>query len=832
MFGVGFTGYEGQRKPTTIPIGGPSPGNSAHLPSKPAIYVSSEENRDTTFENGSLSSGRNSVPAQRHPTVPQPRKLHPELATLPARKLSLSEIQATDMKQYRQIIESQSLQAARKRIVNLFQRPEQLDKVSEHRRTFAREKSAVDARSKSLAQTHAENLKQALKTLEVTQSTITSIGADFDKIQNRCDHSTSSITNYERIKDINRNRNHLFHTRSYLDNIFTALDIARTLDEELDNDDCNHLIVHSRLSELENCRDELIYYVQNDDENRSALEAYFGEVQVLAVKLEKTIWDVLDNIIPNLLSRPHKVVSVLRIVEREEVIDRDIKEGNRKMDTSYRPKKYRKKALEAITKSIEKRFKELTVEGNVAQTVGNYRFLFQDLQIIKEKGVKCFPPTYDIFTYYLEYYHSKAVAEMKSLSMRDDLVPGDIWLLLSYSDQYHEMMYRKVGVPRDRLAPPMLQGASENLMDEYVEKLSNKMQSWCKNIIITEWDEWFGGKREDPPDTDDEGLYSSQVPQILFQMVDQQYNVAEQANSIPLRKKVLRRCSAIFLDFQSHYEHAINNQGRLYFLGEGHNEFFLEYMMIIVNNSRTSEKYTHELATRVNSRVGAGAGADNSQIEALQKVLHGFMRIATLAYRLLIEVTFGDLTPYFRKMFTRDWYNRQTENGEALPTIIVTLEDYCSDFQNHLDKLYFVRMVSEIHSRFLSSYATQIFTRSTTVLNQKTVTYIREEMEKTEEFFEGLGADKVHAKQAVIISLAELCSCSEEFMALHYVDIIKNNPDFTIKHLEQLLTFRSDISRSARTEIVKNLSETPVRKHGETQTAIPNFFTSIRLPPR
>ncbi|KNC87694.1 hypothetical protein SARC_00201 [Sphaeroforma arctica JP610] len=756
--------------------------------------------------------------------------LAPQFDTIPAaRKTSLSDVAMTDIKRYRQVIESQSLKAARQKIVTLFQRPEQLEKVNEHRRNFAREKAAVDARSKSLAQSHAENLKQALKTLEFTRSTMSQISVDFEKIQERCSKSADSITDYDRIKDINRNRNHLFHTRSYLDNIFTALDIARTLDEELESEDCNLLAVHSRLSDLENCRDELIYYVQNDDENRNALEAYFGEVNEIALKLEDIIWDVLTNLIANLQARPHKVVSVLRIVEREEMIDRDVKEGNRKMDTSYRPKKYRMKALEAITNSIEKRYRELTVEGNVAQTVGNFRFIFQDLQIMKDKGTKCFPPTYDIFTFYLEFYHSKAVAEMKALSIRDDLVPGDIWLLLSYSDQYHDLMYSKVGIPRDRLAPPMLQGAGDNLMDDYVDKLSNNMQTWCKNIIITEWDEWFGGSREDPPDEDAAGLYISQVPVILFQMVDQQYNVAEQANSVPLRKKVLRRCSTILLDFQQQYEHAINNQGRLYFQGEGNNDYFLEYMMIIVNNCSKCELYTHELATAVKNKVGSGT--ENSQITALQNVLHGFMHIAAKAYRLLIEVAFGDLSPYFKKLFTKEWYSRQSDSGQAFATILVTLDDYCNDFKEHTTKKYFECMINEMHTRFLVSYATQMFTRATTVLNQETVDIMREEMDKSFEFFENLGADKVDAKQVVIISLAELSSCSEEFMALHYVDLVKNNPDFSIRHLEQLLTFRSDISRSSRAEIVKNLGDTPVRNQ-TTKPVIPNFFGNIRLPPR
>lgn len=38
----------------------------------------------------------------------------------------------------------------------------------------------------------------------------------------------------------------------------------------------------------------------------------------------------------------------------------------------------------------------------------------------------------------------------------------------------------------------------------------------------TEWEEWFSGKRDESPETDIDGYYVSQIPVILFQMVQQQ----------------------------------------------------------------------------------------------------------------------------------------------------------------------------------------------------------------------------------------------------------------------------------------------------------------------
>lgn len=70
------------------------------------------------------------------------------------------------------------------------------------------------------------------------------------------------------IKEVNTRRNNLFHTRNYLDNIFTAIQTAKELSQQLDEEDCNLLEIHSRVSDLETCRDELMYYGMKDDNPR------------------------------------------------------------------------------------------------------------------------------------------------------------------------------------------------------------------------------------------------------------------------------------------------------------------------------------------------------------------------------------------------------------------------------------------------------------------------------------------------------------------------------------------------------------------------------------
>eukprot|EP00122_Pirum_gemmata_P016391 Pgem_evm1s15322 len=56
-------------------------------------------------------------------------------------------------------MEQQAINAARARAAALFRRPEQLDKVQEHRYAIQREKTALDARIKALLEKNMDDYK-------------------------------------------------------------------------------------------------------------------------------------------------------------------------------------------------------------------------------------------------------------------------------------------------------------------------------------------------------------------------------------------------------------------------------------------------------------------------------------------------------------------------------------------------------------------------------------------------------------------------------------------------------------------------------------------------
>eukprot|EP00124_Ichthyophonus_hoferi_P001066 Ihof_evm6s49 gene=Ihof_evmTU6s49 len=727
------------------------------------------------------------APAQGSTSLPQLDEAKSP-ATAESQDVSSQAAPATDAVRLRLLQEQIAIDLANRRVAQYMQRPEQLDKIVEHRRQILRDKTAVDARIKALAEQHTENFKMTLQLLQTSDQMIGMVQENFTNMFHYTDSAENAIDNWEAIKRINRQRNHLINTRAYIDKIFTALDTAKDLDRELDQEDCNLLSIHSRNSDLETCRDELLYYVKDDHMQQRALKTYFYDVDRLDLKLEQRVWKILTELLPMVQNRPKSVVSALHIIEREEAMDKEAATSTYQLNTHQRPKNYREKAFQTITAAVDERFDDMVIEGDCRTTIANFRSIIPDLLIIKEKAVSCFPPSYNILQFYIGLYHNRARLAVDSFADNSNLETADIWLLLSYSDQYAEYMETKLAVTPDQLNPPMLESRKDGLMDRYVDLISDKMKSWCKNIIMTEWEEWFSGKRQDPPDTNVDGQYISQVPVILFQMIDQQVDVAHQANNAVFKNKVVRRCGAMLSEFTTQFMDAVTNQGKLCISQQGHNEFFLVYMMVIINNSQRCQAYCEQLSTRL---IEEGT-IDEDTAEEMKKSQKGFQRLERLASDMLIDVVFGDVDAFFVPLFTKSWYANTPE--KSLGTIMATLEDYCSDFKDHVARDAENALLSAIYQTFLAKYVQRMFVKNFKI-KPECAGRIKEEMDLALKFFQGLNVPHAKEKEETVLVLAELCDVSEEMMVLHYVDLKTRQPELTLAHVEHVLHSRDDLSR-------------------------------------
>jgi exocyst complex component 3 len=187
-------------------------------------------------------------------------------------------------------------------------------------------------------------------------------------------------------------------------------------------------------------------------------------------------------------------------------------------------KHYRSKILKAITQSIHERVENAynRMTDDPVKFLGGLQWLYRDLLRVESDVVPCFPAEYDIYSVYIREYHKalnvvvKKIAEAKS----DASV---LLALYEWLKEYKDNM-KELKVAPELLDPPLLDGNEQTLIEDYVQLIIRKLDEWSANLMKTEIAEFT--KREEAPELDSDNLYSIQGGVILFQMVNQQVDLA------------------------------------------------------------------------------------------------------------------------------------------------------------------------------------------------------------------------------------------------------------------------------------------------------------------
>ena len=210
------------------------------------------------------------------------------------------------------------------------------------------------------------------------------------------------------------------------------------------------LQAHRKLMDLECSRDGLMYEQYRMDSGNARdmtlIHSYFGSTQGLSDELAKQLWVVLQRSLVTVRRDPTLLVSVVRIIEREEKIDRRILD--RKKQTGFippgRPKNWKEKMFAILERTVTTR-----IEGTQADTRESDRMwlvrhleiirkcVLDDLIVARNLMVQCFPPRYQIFRSLLNVYHQALSTRMQELASEDleanEIVSLLTWVLNTYT---------------------------------------------------------------------------------------------------------------------------------------------------------------------------------------------------------------------------------------------------------------------------------------------------------------------------------------------------------------------------------------------------------------
>ncbi|XP_066099164.1 exocyst complex component 3 [Saccopteryx bilineata] len=725
----------------------------------------------------------------------------------------------------------EAVATAVQRVAGMLQRPDQLDKVEQYRRREARKKASVEARLKAAIQSQLDGVRTGLSQLHNALHDVKDIQRSLADVSKDWRQSINTIESLKDVKDAVVRHSQLAAAVENLKNIFSVPEIVRETEDLIEQGAL--LQAHRKLMDLECSRDGLMYEQYRMDSGNTRdmtlIHSYFGSTQGLSDELAKQLWMVLQRSLVTVRRDPTLLVSVVRIIEREEKIDRRILD--RKKQTSFvppgRPKNWKEKMFAILDRTVTTR-----IEGTQADTRESdkmwlvrhleiiRKYVLDDLIVAKNLMVQCFPPHYEIFKNLLSMYHQALTTRMQELASEDleanEIVSLLTWVLNTYTST--EMMGNVELAPEvdvSTLEPLLSPNVVSGLLDTYMSTLTSNIIAWLRKALETDKKDWI---KETEPEADQDGYYQTTLPAIVFQMFEQNLQVAAQISE-DLKTKVLVLCLQQMNSFLSRYKDEAQLYKEEHLRNRQHPHCYVQYMIAIINNCQTFKESIVSLKRKyLKNEVEEGVSLSQPNMDGILDA------IAKEGCSSLLEEVFLDLEQHLSELMTKKWLL----GSNAVDTICVTVEDYFNDFAK-IKKPYKKRMTAEAHRRVVVEYlravmGKRISFRSPEERKEGAERMVRE-AEQLRFLFRklasGFGED-TDGYCDTIIAVAEVIKLTDpSLLYLEVSTLVSKYPDIRDDHIGALLAMRGDASRDMKQTIIETLEQGPTQ-------ANPNYVPIFR----
>lgn len=731
-----------------------------------------------------------------------------------------------------------AMDSAARKVAQMLQNPDQLERVEQFRHQIMRRKASVDARLRTSVQSQLHDITSGLFLLKRARDDVLGIKSNIDDLetQNAACRALGSFAASTRV--LAEERNELRTTIEQLDQIFSVPDILEMLTHKMDDDRVNMLEVHHELSKLERCREQILASTSTLPEAKAAEEAildYFQPVSDFEKQFKQRMWFIARNPIDAVNSNPTLLVTILRIINREEQID------EKSPKSALRPKRWRKEYLDKVDSTIETRFDSELFKTSAVKFIAAFNgFFFQDLLVARDILPQCFPADYDIYRFLLNSYHNRLRIMVENLKNDPEIQPHEIMTLLNWMPVYNKQMKDTLGVDVEtEFTQQLLDCSEDELRQSYLSMLSDKLVSWGANLITQEVKVWFKDYGPDDdffiPNTTPDGKYYTETTVILFQMLDQQIEVAFQPGGGPeFAKELIRQCFNALNRYVTAYGEQLNQVRTKFFGSIRHSRppALPEYMVASINGNVSAVKHVKDL---VENRIGPHISEKekNEYIGLFRPIVDIFRELALQGSTLLMDIVFSDLDDYFNVLFTPKWLRSKKE----FQTIIVTLRDYTDDFKEHLNRSSLKDLMESIATRVLIQYVKAMMGKKLTLKSPEErdtfLDRLKEEHTALKKYLTDFNAGVPPSNTVpdmlkdseILAKIYNIQVASKLDVNMCLLKLKQLFPDVTKEHLELILSFRLDANPKEVKEWMKKVMEQPPQESRENS----EFFSYFPL---
>ncbi|ESN93347.1 hypothetical protein HELRODRAFT_157895 [Helobdella robusta] len=694
-------------------------------------------------------------------------------------------------------MEMQAKEHAKHIVANYLQRPDQLEKTEQLRKSVARQKGSVEAMLKTAIQSQLDGVKTGLNQLNTVLKDIKEIKSNMTEIRSTYLTIADLQSKLKNIREENSKHSQLAAACDNVLHIFTVPETIKKCEDLINDGKLLH--AHKSISDLEKSKDDILYEL-NKQPNKTPMDQlivleYFSGLDDLVQSLEKQLWLILQRTIISLRVEPTIIVTVLRIIEREEKLDAVMSNKYEEMKLPGRPKKWKEKAMDTINKAVLLRIEGNQMEDRTTNKMWLVRHLevtrqivLEDLRVVKTLCGQCFPPHYNMVEKYIEMYHMAISTHLNEI-IEQGLEGNEIVSLLNWINDYSttELMgHPDLNIDVNKYPPLIEKSKINDLYSQYIMTLKRNMKEWMVNSIKTDSKDW---SKDQLPDTDDKGFFNTTLPVLLIQMIEQNLEVAKTIGN-ELVVNVVIMCIEEMKEFAQLYKSELKIYRDIHLADRSSPKYYLHFIIANTNNCQSFADFIIHLHKDYLTHADVGK---------IKSLLDMFNNLADLLCVWLIEEVFSDLEPHIQELLTKKW----TTSSSSVDTICITIEDYCQDFV-HIKDVFYNEMINRARLRLAKEYYKAILARKIMFKNYEergpACEKIIREADQMDLLFQKLIKNDKHQQESpfagipLFIELLKMRDTS--MLSLELSGFVNKYPDIKIDMVVNILLMRGDMSRS------------------------------------
>ncbi|XP_060892317.1 exocyst complex component 3-like protein isoform X2 [Labrus mixtus] len=673
-----------------------------------------------------------------------------------------------------------------------------------------------------MVQSYLEGVGWGLEQLREARTELKEVSHTLKKAGLESNGNTEGVKSLERLREVSVNHSQLLSAVSNLPRLYSVRSMV--LETERLVESRRLLEAHARLMDLERWQDDILWQLHGatgnglSTEDQELVDKYFSGVGQLVDALGKELWAVVSSSLALARQNPTPFVSAVRIVEREETLDRALLEerggnrGNARPLPRGRPRCWRACFFQVLEEAVSARFRSVSYlhtrgPGLAGHLSALQHGIMADLTTVRHLLEHCVPSHYQLTGAYLRASHRCLHAHLAQVSSWD-LESGEIFAVLNWVLHIFtspDMMGHPelAGVmEKEELGPLIAPEGLEQLQNKYVQSVRKSVSEWMHKALQVELQDW---QRDQEPDTDHEGFYHTSLPTIITQMLEENARVALMIGE-SLRDQIIQMGLYEMENLLNRFREALVEFGKEHRRDPSNrkNKFYLHYLLASISNCIILKQSTESLRQQQSSRiVSQFSRTPPNPLAALDRAVRR-------ACRLVMDQLLLDLQPLLPGLLTRPWLVQ----GEPVPKL-------CHVLERHLELYSRVRppcrerLQEEAQWLMVVEYVRALMQKRLVCRGADERKQLAQQMVQDEQLFremfhglDGEGSVPEVNPLALLPILADFIRLKDPGMlTLEVTGLVAKYPDIGEEHVSVLMDIRSDVSRDIRGSVLDLLEQ-------------------------